>query len=839
MYRINDRLEFRKSWINWLALPIYAGVAMGMTWPLAARLGAHLPGGTTDTLVHYWNGWWAGQALAAGQSPYYTLYLFYPRGIDLVLHNFAWWSIAIWLALQSWLGGFAAYNVAILLNLALCGFAVFLLTLNLVQDRRAAFLAGLIYMCWPNRLAQLDHPNLISTQWIPLFLLFLHRTMHRTGGRWRNGALAGVFLALIGYTRWQQLIPAAIVSGIYLLFALPALLQAPRRKLLPLALVGGMAAVAFLPFALLLAGQQNSAPADLLVEGEETTMQTDLLAYLTPGGSHPVLGELTEPAYNRYYADRWGGRRFAAYLGATTLLLAALGGVRRGRRASLPWVLMALVLLVLALGPVLRVNGQLYPDVPMPYSLLARPFVVRLMRVPDRFNLFLALPVAVLAGYGASGVLAFARPRGRLGVPWLLGLAVLFEYLAIPAPLQDAQASSFYAQMAAEPGDFSLLNLPLDPQKAKGYMFAQTIHHRPILQGKTARFPKGTHAYLDNNPWLRVLRQHDEMPPELPDVSRQLAVLAQDGIRYIVLNKTQVGADRLAHWRRYLLFSPRFEDQQIAVYTTTPLAGRDFTLTHELVPGLGLIHVIASTNCLNPGRVWAADVGWGATAGVGQNYSVRLALVEPDDTVVYSELFPGGPAGAVSWGYYALSVPPSLPGGNYRVTLALADPETGATQGETAVLGPVTVSQSPCQFPILPDAVSVNALFGNELRLHGYRLERDGDRLKLTLFWRAERRMESDYKVFVHIFDPATGVPAAQDDAMPHRWGYPTRFWAPGEVATDTIPISLGQAPAGEYGVAVGVYHPVTLERLPVVDGNGQLLPDGRLVLPGEKVQVE
>jgi hypothetical protein len=98
--------------------------------------------------------------------------------------------------------------------------------------------------------------------------------------------------------------------------------------------------------------------------------------------------------------------------------------------------------------------------------------------------------------------------------------------------------------------------------------------------------------------------------------------------------------------------------------------------------------------------------------------------------------------------------------------------------------------------------------------------------------------METDYKIFVHVFDPATRVPVAQDDAMPRRWAYPTTFWGSGEVVDDLIPISLRGVPAGTYGVAVGVYDPATMERLPVTGGAGQLQPDGRLVLPGETVEM-
>ena len=169
---MSDRPAPRSSWNVIVVLLIYFGVAAGTTWPLAANLTTHFPGGSQDTFVHYWNGWWVKQALTAGQSPYHTPYLYHPTGMSLVYHNFAWISIVTWLILEPLAGGFGAYNLSILINLALCGLGAFLLTRELTNDRRAAFLAGLIYQCWPFRLSQLDHPNLISTQWIPISCYF-------------------------------------------------------------------------------------------------------------------------------------------------------------------------------------------------------------------------------------------------------------------------------------------------------------------------------------------------------------------------------------------------------------------------------------------------------------------------------------------------------------------------------------------------------------------------------------------------------------------------------------------------------------------------------------------
>lgn len=848
---VNERREPITSRTHLAVLLGFIAVAVWATWPLVAQIDTRLPGHTTDTFVHYWNGWWARQALTTGQSPFFTPFLFYPKGISLVYHNFAWFSIVLWLILG---GGFVAFNLSVLLNLVLCGYGAFLLVHCLTGDKRAAFLAGLAYMSWPYRLAQLDHPNLISTQWIPLFMLFLVRTIRQ--GRWRDGALTGVFLALVGYTRWQQLIPAAIVAGVYLAFAAPEVFDkirtSPRSMgdpALPLLLAGGIVLVALAPPALLLVDQQSTAATELLVEGEESSMQTDLLAYLTPGSSHPLMGSFTQAAYDRYYSERSGGRRFSPYIGIVTLALALLGAWK-SRRLSLPWAAAALALFLLALGPVLRINGQLFPDLPMPYGLAAQSFVIRLLRFPDRFNMFLALPVVVLAGYGIAYAIDVTQRRGRRAaqlVPYLLGCAILFEYLGFPASLQHPQVSPVFAEMAAEADDFAVLNLPINPQKAKWYMFAQVYHQRPILQGKTARVPPGTYAYLTSNPWLRFLQQHNEMSPELSNVSRQLASLAEDNIRYIILHRTHVEADRLARWQRYLLIDPRFEDAQVTVYPTNPLAGRDFTLANELAPGVGPIRVITSTNCVNPGHVLGIDVGWGTTETLAQDYDVQLTLVAKDGAIRHKEVFPlspagptgGWPANTVAWGYYTLAAPPSLSAGVYSATLVLVDSSTAAVHGQSMVLGQVTVSETPCAFAAPQGAVSTNALFGDELRLLGYQLDRDGDRLSVTLFWRSEHRMDVDYKIFVHVFDAATGAVATQDDSMPQRWGFPTTFWGPGETVTDSIPLSLEQVPQGAYGAAVGVYDPTTLDRLPVLDGHGQLQPDGRLVLPGETIQVD
>jgi hypothetical protein len=817
----------------------YVGLACITTWPLIVRMTTHLPGESTDTMLHYWNGWWVQQALRTGQSPLYTRFLFYPNGVSLVTQNMAWLSILPWVVLEPLLGGIRAYNVVLLLNLALCGCAAYCLTYSLVADARSAFLAGVIYLAWPFRLSQLDHPNLLATQWVPIFFLFLIRTIQK--GHWCDSVLSGVCFALVGYTRWQQLIAATFMGLAYLVCTVPDwLFQSRRYILLRLVVAGSIACFALLPPALFLLKLQgdDDVSVDLSRESEDTVMQTDTLAYLTPASSHPVLGHLAQPLYDRYYSDRSRGRRYPAYVGLVALCLAILG-IKFRRKDSLPWLLMAVTLISLASGPLFRFNGQFYPKVPTLYRLLSP--LAHLMRTPDRFNMFLALPVSILAAYGVQGLLARKRERAQwllILIYSLLGGLILFEYLVIPVPLKDVSFTpSFYAHLASEPGDFAVLDIPF--RNAKDYMFDQTYHQRPILQGSVSRPPENASVYIDGNPWLRFLRRTDEMSPSLTDVGRQLTMLANDKIYYIIMHKTWVGSDRISHWQRYLLTQPRYEDEQVVIHSTIPEPGRDFALIEELAPGLGPIDISTPAGCLNPGSAFEVGIGWGSSVALAQDFDVALTLLDSMGRARQTKRFPlhstwptsQWQGGATAWEFYSLGLPPLTPPGEYTLTLTVEDAESGYPQGQSMPIQFITIQSEVCNLASVPDAQDISAAFGDELRLLEYQVHLEGRHLDIVLYWYAQRRMNVDYKVFVHVFNPETNTPVAQQDAMPRHWTYPTTLWWPGEVVDDSISIPLDTVPGGDYGIAIGVYEPATGERLPLITGQGQLIPDGRLVL--------
>jgi hypothetical protein len=103
-----------------------------------------------------------------------------------------------------------------------------------------------------------------------------------------------------------------------------------------------------------------------------------------------------------------------------------------------------------------------------------------------------------------------------------------------------------------------------------------------------------------------------------------------------------------------------------------------------------------------------------------------------------------------------------------------------------------------------------------------------GSTLDLTLYWRAEAEMRTNYTVFTQLLDPAKQV-VAQVDLQPQGGSAPTTTWLPGEIVADSYKLPLpADLPPGDYRLITGMYDPATGERLPVTSG-GDFVPLGEV----------
>lgn len=293
---------------------IYLLLTLLMTYPAIARLSTHLIGNGDDMWVHYWNNWWVKRVLQQGGDLYHTSLLFHPSGVSLLFHNFAWVNIALWLVLEPIAGSIAAYNLTFLIHIPLCGLGMFLLVRRLTGSSAAAFISGLAYAFWPYRMLHANHPNVIATEVLPFLMLILLRLVEDKRPL-REGALAGVIVALIGYTRWQQLILAASMICFYLLYTTIA-----EREHWSWRMVAGLGLIIIISGALMspflypvVKGQLTGAlPEDVQTANFESGKQ-DILTYIVPQPQHP-LAALYDRLFPAYGASATR-ERYSAFLG--------------------------------------------------------------------------------------------------------------------------------------------------------------------------------------------------------------------------------------------------------------------------------------------------------------------------------------------------------------------------------------------------------------------------------------------------------------------------------------------------------------------------------------------
>lgn len=238
-----------------------------------------------------------------------------------------------------------------------------------------------------------------------------------------------------------------------------------------------------------------------------------------------------------------------------------------------------------------------------------------------------------------------------------------------------------------------------------------------------------------------------------------------------------------------------------------------------LEPGLGLTSLGELPDISRQGSVIHLDMNWMSRGVPDVEQEVYLSLVDqegvrrettglrPFRNFSKHALF----TGVVSVDHHKLQIDPHLPPGEYNLVVATSKHDPGSP------LASVRVEPLPRSFdPPADISQTVDARFGKNIELLGYSIEQAPDSLHVDLHWRARRRPEGYYKVFVHLFDPVAGEVVAQHDAAPRDWSYPTDWWETGEVVTEEISLSLSDVPSGQYRLGVGLYAPETGQRLPV-----------------------
>lgn len=573
---------------NVVVLAVYFILALVVTFPLVGQFGTHVPGTTTWSLDEYgyvWNHWWFKYSLFdLGTNPFQTNFLFYPLGTSLVLYAYTLLHVALALPLQFAFGLIPASNTMILFSFVIAAFGMYLFALYLlrvslriwnerygarlgerVADTRlhhlAAFVAGIVFAFASNRYVYLSlgHYNIVASEWLPFYLLFLFKTL--LGRSIRPAILAGLFAAFALYTETTDGVLLVLLTLGILVFEWRLVLR--RATLVRLSIVAGVTALLFAPMLVPTALELTNSGYALPGFGHSEKLLVDLLGFFSPTSLHPL---------NRFWVEeldavRQGTARFSDvntfFVGYLTAMLAVLGFVVFSRRNRM-WLALALGFAILALGPLLHIAGQstfdvdgLEVNVPLPFLLLHYIPLIRENRVPNRYSILVVAALAVLASYAVWWILyqLSGRTRGStltyavLGVTSLITAGLVYEHLAVPISLTDARIPTVYSQIAADPGSFTVLSLPLGLRNSFGQLGAedtrtqyyQSAHHKFLLSGQVQRNPPYLFDYFARAPVVSsilAIEDYKELDPATIERDRGLAddVVNLFDIRYVVVN---------------------------------------------------------------------------------------------------------------------------------------------------------------------------------------------------------------------------------------------------------------------------------------------------------------
>ncbi len=442
---LNDAGDAGATRWHWISFAVCVLLAATFTLPGSLSPASGLLGYSGDNFQHAWFLWHFARAIVSFQNPFYTNLIYYPTTVNLGWSTTDPLAGVLALPLSLLFGPVVAYNLSLILQLALAAFFARLLCLRICRNQAAALIGGVCFGFSPFLMAHaLGHLSLVTAFPIPLYFLALDRVLQSGGqaaatvdaNQARNaGVLTGLALLLTALAHYDY--TAVCMAGTAVVICVDAILAGPRffaKIWRTLAWAAGTFVITFSPILFLLVGNAADKPSPRPF-GHLQEFSADALGFLIPSWNHMLLGNFARGLNPNIFAAGYEG---TVYVGPVILALALLG-FWKGRTLDRRWAVQAAALAVsfylLSLGPAVRVFGrQTY--IPGPAALLYRIPWTQFVSAPARFHVIGMLGLAVLGSLGVTFLLNRVRlKRRQYAVVGGLGALLLLDLLTIPFPM--------------------------------------------------------------------------------------------------------------------------------------------------------------------------------------------------------------------------------------------------------------------------------------------------------------------------------------------------------------------------------------------------------------------
>jgi hypothetical protein len=468
---------------------IYLASFSLLTYPLIKSFSTHYFTDEGDGLQNLWNLWWVKKSLLElHQLPWHTSYLHYPYGTSLLSHTLTPFNGLLFILLSPFFNTLHTHNLIILFSFVGTGLTTFWLAYYFVRSYWPSIIAGFIYTFSNYHFAHADgHLNLISLEWIPLFLLCWYVLVTRPSIASALASAFALFLVLLCdyYYFFYCVIAALIILVWKSIHDRDARLILKREYRTAFAVF--LASALLTSFPLMVALFRLTWRDPLTGVYDPRSYSLDLLALLIPGG-HWRFAELTS-----FYWQRLPGEieESSVHLGlAMTVMLVFVCLKRRAlnHAAVVMWSLILCVFFALALGPTLHIAGReiSYTHYLMPYNLLEYILpVLSSAGRPVRMVSMITLAAALLGAWGFAYLFQRGARRLRIAAALLL-LLMMIEFLPKPLPARENPFPQFVQFLKTLPSGVAVF----DARSTKFHsLYYQTRHEKPIAFGYTSRTP--------------------------------------------------------------------------------------------------------------------------------------------------------------------------------------------------------------------------------------------------------------------------------------------------------------------------------------------------------------
>lgn len=420
---------------------VYLGFFCLYTWPWVAHPGSRFFTDGGDGYQNVWNMWWVNHAVTVlHQPPWNTNLLHYPYGTTLLGQTMNPFNGLVGIILLPFLPLVEVFNLMIVFSFVATGVTAFRLCWFFCRRYLPSLIGGFAVTFSAYHLSKtLGLMQLVSLEWVPLFVLLWWRLLTRPRVRLAAGTAVTLLLVLLCDYYYFLF---CVVAGLAILVHLWRLgeVRLDRRSTAVFVILAGLL-TAPLPAALVLSNLRDP------MEGGHPSQSTDLFSLVLDGGHWRFAG------LTRWYwrSIRTGIAESTIYLSVTiTVLLGVAVALRRrlGPHARF-WLAFAAVPAVLSLGPRLLIHGT-DTRIPLPFALVRAAVPVLDYNVePERIVVMTTLAAAVLASLVLSR-LDPARRRDRL-VIGLVCAALVVELWPGPPPLTPVTRPAYVAALKRLP----------------------------------------------------------------------------------------------------------------------------------------------------------------------------------------------------------------------------------------------------------------------------------------------------------------------------------------------------------------------------------------------------